>query len=51
MAKIILSNYDWARLYKSLFSSGIKYYSTFSIEKMNVYENFASVLVPETIDP
>lgn len=49
MVKTVLSNFDWARLYKGLFSSGIKYYADFSIDKMNESEDYASVLVPESI--
>lgn len=50
MVEVIFSNFDWARLYKGLYSSGIKYYSEFSIEKMREGEKYAAVLVPELIE-
>lgn len=50
MVEVIFSNFDWARLYKGLYSSGIKYYSEFSIEKMRESEKYAAVLIPELIE-
>lgn len=50
MVEVVFSNFDWARLYKGLYSSGIKYYSEFSIDKMIEGEQYAAVLIPELID-
>lgn len=50
MVEVVLSNFDWARLYKGLYSSGIKYYSDFTIDKMIKGEQYAAVLIPELIE-
>lgn len=46
--KVLTSNVDWARLYRMTVSSGIKYYSKYTIEEIKGI--FYSVLIPEIND-
>lgn len=49
LASVVISKYDWARLYKSRVSSGIKYYVDFSVDQLEE-GSFSSVFVLDSID-
>lgn len=49
LASVVISKYDWARLYKSRVSSGIKYYVEFSVDQL-AEGSFSSVFVLDSTE-